>query len=260
MAIDFALFGSGNKLQTYGKKTCSVELILDNGLSVYRQKGPNRLIVNGQYEDDAGEAIIKQYFGSNMLTCYIPQNMRRTFILMTPAERLEFLESLISANGDIQEIKTSAKMLIRQLQSEHTEIIGSLATAKSLFEMMVQPAKKQFPVRCAESKQDVYHQNEKIRLKNTLILIKRAEKQLAAYTAELQDTIVLENIVVDRRNQIASFSKQLECLVPPTLFIGTAALADLETRLAKCISLLDRSSGYVEQIYVCAVIYKYNLH
>ena len=49
-AIFFALFGEGNKLQMYGKTSCSVELSFDD-MKIIRTKRPNRLIVNDIYED-----------------------------------------------------------------------------------------------------------------------------------------------------------------------------------------------------------------
>lgn len=95
IAIHFVLFGTGTKLQTHGKKSCSVELSLDD-IKIIRSKGPVRLVVNDVYEDAAGEAIIQEKFGKLFSSVsYIPQDLKESFVAMTPANRLLFLESLL---------------------------------------------------------------------------------------------------------------------------------------------------------------------
>ena len=144
LAIEFALFGTGTKLQTYGKRSCSVDLEINPDFKIFRQKCPNRLIVNDIYEDEAGEAVIRDRFGSNMLTCYIPQNIRKTFILMSPAERLDFLESLVSSGTDIQNIKSTAKAVTKRLGDEHNETVGSLKSSEAALATVKEPKKPKF--------------------------------------------------------------------------------------------------------------------
>ena len=105
MAIDFAITGNGTKLTSNGKKSCSVEIIFDNmNMSVLRTKTPNRLIVNMNnvsYEDDAAESIIQEKFGKIFKSVsYIPQNIAKSFVLMSPTERLEFLENFVFNNNN----------------------------------------------------------------------------------------------------------------------------------------------------------------
>ena len=58
-AIFFVLFGEGNKVQHYGKTSCSVELEFED-LKIVRTKRPNRLVVNEVYEDDTAQEIINK--------------------------------------------------------------------------------------------------------------------------------------------------------------------------------------------------------
>ena len=209
MAIEFALFGSGNKLQTYGKKFCSVELSEGDTFSIYRQKGPGRLIVtdnSGCYEDAAGEAVIKQRFGANLLACYIPQNMRKSFILMTPVERLEFLESFAFSDVDITDVKLKARNLAKSLNEEHTLTIGSLKSAKFALDQLTKPTVVPFPSKCSLGGREKAIDNEATKLKNCGIIIKRCEKELEQLKQENNDLSTLDKLC-------AAHTKQLDSLV-----------------------------------------------
>ena len=73
-AIFFVLFGEGNKVQHYGETSCSVEMTWGD-MNIVRTKRPNRLVVNGIYEDSVGQEIINKKFGETFKTSgYIQQN------------------------------------------------------------------------------------------------------------------------------------------------------------------------------------------
>ena len=92
MAIMFALFGTGSKVVSHGKTTCSVELEFGD-LKIVRTKRPNRLVINDIYEGVAAQNIINQKFGDTFdVTGYIAQNALNSFILMSPTDKLAFLE------------------------------------------------------------------------------------------------------------------------------------------------------------------------
>ena len=133
MAIDFVLFGNGTKIITHGKKSCTVEFKLQD-LKVVRKKGPNHLIVNDLYEDAAGEAVINAKFGKifNSVS-YIPQNLKKSFVLMSSTDRLEFLETFAFNNFDILSLKDRAKSLIRENNDSLSKTIGKLQFANELF-------------------------------------------------------------------------------------------------------------------------------
>ena len=177
MAIDFALFGSGTKIVTNGKKSCSVELQF-GGLKIIRKKGPNHLLVNDKYEDDAGEAVIQEKFGKifNSVS-YIPQNLKKTFVLMSPTDRLEFLETFAFNNFDVGSLKDRAKTVIKESNDTLSKTIGNLQFATKMFEEKPKPTLKAFPAKVAKEAREKYVSNMEIKYKNSLILIKKMEKE-----------------------------------------------------------------------------------
>lgn len=210
MAIEFALFGSGNKLQTYGKRGCSVELMIENNFKVFRQKGPNRLIVNDEFEDDAGESIIKQRFGTTMLSCYIPQNIRKTFILMSPGERLEFLESLVMSSVNITDIKTKTKALIKNLGDEQTETLGSIRAMDITLNTILKPERVQFPIKVSKENREKAEKNEIIKNKNAKIMIRKTEERITKLNSLLSESKVVEAIIDEKTKRVKSIEEELE--------------------------------------------------
>jgi DNA repair exonuclease SbcCD ATPase subunit len=208
-AIEFALFGTGTKLQTYGKRSCSVEIEVNDELKIFRQKAPNRLIVNDLYEDEAGETIIKEKFGSNMMTCYIPQNIRKTFILMSPAERLDFLESLISTDTDIQEIKTSTKTVIKKLCDEHNEAIGALKVADKTLATVCEPEKPPFCSKHPIADQQALLSKLSARVVKYNKEIQSASKQIDVLKREQTDISMLESTLNEKENQLVILETDL---------------------------------------------------
>ena len=145
LAITFALYGTGTKLQTNGKKSCSVMLELDDGMKIYRSKCPNKVLVNDCYENETGESIIREKFGNNLVS-YIPQNMSESFIYMTPMARLSFLEKFAFGDIDIVSVKTKIKTLIKTFTDEHNKSLGSLEMLTQLLSETKKPDKIEFPL------------------------------------------------------------------------------------------------------------------
>ena len=111
-AIFFALFGEGTKLQTYGKKSTKVTLEFDD-LKIVRTKRPNRLVLNDKYEDATAQEIINKKFGKTFKTSgYVQQNNLSSFILMSPTDKLAFLEKFAFENINLREIKAKCKAKI----------------------------------------------------------------------------------------------------------------------------------------------------
>lgn len=113
-AIYFALYDKGTKLVRIGSSSCRVELE-GFGVHVVRTKKPNRLVVDGKYEDEAGQAVIDRKFGRNFnVVSYIEQDAFKSLVYMTPASRLEFMENFAFESVDIERVKSNLKQLIRQ--------------------------------------------------------------------------------------------------------------------------------------------------
>jgi DNA repair exonuclease SbcCD ATPase subunit len=121
-AILFVLYGKGKKLQTHGKTSCSVQMEFE-GLTIYRSKSPNRLVLtdenNKEIEDDAAQYIIDDKFGSCFdVTSYISQTALNSFILMSPTDKLEFLEKLTFKDINLKSIKDKNKVEINKRKDE----------------------------------------------------------------------------------------------------------------------------------------------
>jgi DNA repair exonuclease SbcCD ATPase subunit len=234
IAIHFVLFGTGTKLQTHGKKSCSVEMSLDD-IKIIRSKGPVRLIVNDMYEDAAGEAIIQEKFGKLFSSVsYIPQDLKESFVAMTPANRLLFLEKFAFGDVDISDIKTKTKSLIRSLADEHIKVIGNLEFASKMMEETEKPQEIEFPIKCKKDQREKAIKNAEIKLKNNTTLIKKSEREIKALETEKNETALHEsnmNANTKMLNGILRRIKELEEM--DVEYIGDDELDILKARLKR---------------------------
>jgi DNA repair protein SbcC/Rad50 len=208
--IFFALFGEGNKLQTHGKTSCKVELDFD-GMKIVRTKRPNRLIVNNIYEDGSGQEIINKIFGKTFKTSgYIQQNNLSSFILMSPIDKLSFLEKFAFENIDLIDIKKRCKSYISKKHDDHLKSISELNMAQNILKNMSKPEEVLFPLKCKKSQIELAIKNENTRYKNCFILIKRFEKQNKLLSKELTDTKILLVKLEEKNIQIDNLNKEVE--------------------------------------------------
>ena len=136
-AIYFAIYGKGTNLPRYGSNgKISVQLEFPF-VKIKRSKKPNRLTVqlkNGfVLEDVPAQEHLNKAFGTNFeVTSYIQQKGLNSFLTSSPAEKLEFLERMISNEFDITNFKTKLKSLISAMNKEHQTIQGENSTLKEL--------------------------------------------------------------------------------------------------------------------------------
>lgn len=133
-AIEFALFGTGNKLVTFGKRKCQVELEFQ-GLHIMRTKGPCRLVVNYTMEDDEGEQFLNQRFPDRMF--FLHQNNRNTFLSLNPAAQLEYLEHLAFQHLDLPGTKKVIKERMRKLELSLAGLQGEIDICEAMTETPV---------------------------------------------------------------------------------------------------------------------------
>lgn len=103
MAMNFAVTGEGKKITSHGKKSCEVILEIEN-LKITRSKGPCRLVVvvtktddgtpEAMYEDKEAQAVIDAELPT-WSAGYIPQKLYKSFLLMTPADKLKYIQEII---------------------------------------------------------------------------------------------------------------------------------------------------------------------
>ena len=214
--IFFALFGEGNKLQASGSTSCRVELEFDN-LNIIRTKKPNRLVVNDVHEDESGQEIINKIFGDTFkVTGYIQQNNLNSFILMSPVEKLSFLEKFAFRDVDLGKIKGRCKAYILQTSDALVGVVSQLGMAKNVLEEMEEPNETIFPLKCKKTEREKAIKNERIKLKNSITLISRSTKDHKILSQEISDlrifeaeTKVRKEALFDLEDTIRSINKEI---------------------------------------------------
>jgi len=183
MAIHFAIFGTGLKISTVGTNSCSVELEMGD-IKIVRKKRPNHLIVNDKYEDDAGQSIINKTFGDTFnITGYIDQNARNSFIMMSPIEKLGFLETFAFKDVNLKELKMKCKEQITKANDELKDKTNKLEITKNVVSELTKPEK--FTLDFLDKyKSD---KNKEVTIKNERILYKKVEKKISISEKETND-------------------------------------------------------------------------
>jgi len=231
MAITFALYGTGNKLCTFGKTSLKVELEFQK-LYITRTKKPNRLVVKDmtideEYEDEAGQNIIDEKFGKTFeITSYLQQNGYGSFITMSPIDKLAFLERFAFTGVDLGKIKGKCQAIIKKRNEELISTTSQLQMVSEHLETLEKPKKVSFPFKTKDK--DKFIKNEKIRLKNTQTYIKRYSGQLESLKNMLTDTRILKTQIQGKREFIETNSKKLELLVVEKNTINFKGDSELE--------------------------------
>ena len=240
--IFFALFGEGNKLQACGSASCRVELEFD-GVKIIRTKKPNRLVVNDVFEDESGQAFIDKMFGETFkISGYIQQNNLNSFILMSPIDKLSFLEKFAFRDVDLAKIKARCKAYITQTSDALVGVGSQLDMAKKILEKMELPEERIFPLKCKKDQREKAINNEKIKLKNCHTLINRAVRDAKIISKEISDTRVLEATLKARTEALLDLEKTLLVLdeeIAKSLYAGDDYLNSLEESLTYVVAIRD---------------------
>jgi exonuclease SbcC len=216
--IHFALFGVGNKVTSFGKTSCLVELDFDD-LKIVRTKRPNRLVVNEIYEDEVAQQLINNKFGENFdVTGYISQNAMNSFIMMNPMEKLSFLERFAFKDIDLNDIKSRCKANITKTHDELIANESQLQLARKIIEEIKKPDENiKFPIKCKKSQIELAIKNENVRFKNCITLITKAQNNIVKKEKELNSIHILNSIISTRtesidsiHNKIIQIEKQIE--------------------------------------------------
>lgn len=209
MGIYFALFGTGTKVVSYGKTSCMVQLEFGD-LKIVRTKRPNRLLVNDVHEDQAGQDIIDRIFGNTFdVTGYIAQNALNSFVLMSPMDKLGFLETFAFKDVDLGKLKGRCKAKITERNEALLRSISQLELATNVFNELSEPTPVEFPIKCSQKQQDKVIKNEEIRLKNCNTLIKRTRRTIKEKQKELTDTLVLQASTTAKQETLSSVIEKL---------------------------------------------------
>ena len=208
MAINFCLFGIGNKIIRRGETSCSVEMQFGD-LKIIRTKRPNRVVVNDIYEDDVAQNIINEKFGVTFNnTGYIEQNAVNSFIMMSPADKLQFLEKFAFQNVNLGDIKIRCKSLIARREMELKKTCALLESANSYLKEIDEPIPVEFPIKCKNK--DIAMKNEEIHYKNCETRIKKAKHIISKTQDELSDLRVLNTYLESKNENIDNLIESME--------------------------------------------------
>ena len=129
-AIVFGFYGKALRPFSHGTKTCTVELQSEKfDLKIKRTRVPNRLLVNHKdvtYEDDDGQEVIDKLLQVNseefQVSSYFDQRKQRSIFSMSPAEQLQFVETIAYYNKDHEIMKEKIKDHIKLLDIEYSKL------------------------------------------------------------------------------------------------------------------------------------------
>ena len=198
-AIIFALFGIGNKLIMNGKSSCKVIFEFDN-LKIVRTKRPNRLVVNETYEDAAGQVLIDNKFSTNFhLTGYIKQNSYKTFLLLSPLEKLLYLEKFAFHDLPLLEYKKKNKELIKSRENDYVSVTSKLEMTNNYLIETSEPELITFPIKCKN--QEKAAKNHTVKIKNNQKKILHTEKGIDIFKDKIASTIQLKNNLNSKKTE-----------------------------------------------------------
>jgi len=242
MAITFVLYGTGTKLNTFGKTSCSVEMVF-NELRIIRTKKPNRLVItnlntNEQFEDDSAQSIINERFGNAFeITSYLQQNAVNSFILMSPLEKLEFLEKFAFQGVDLTAIKGRCNSIIKKRNEELIASTSQLEMASQHFNTLNQPKKVPFPFKTKDKELKI--KNETIRQKNTRTLLKRNTLSLESLKQEYNE-LKLYLVKIEGKNEVIATATRkkdnIEVDMDKIIYEGDSVLIEYEKQLMTILS------------------------
>ena len=136
IAIKYVLFGKVPKVVQHGKTTCSVTLTI-NDMTITRSNRPNKLTVDRpkmatSIDDDAQEVINKLFGESFDMIGYIEQNSINTFILLSPIEKLGFLEKFAFKDVDLVSLKKKCKDYIKECNESLIDASAKVETSNKM--------------------------------------------------------------------------------------------------------------------------------
>ena len=250
IAINFVLYGIGNKVVMNGKTSCKVEMIININNRTYnivRTKRPNRVVLtiignNNEeiFEDSTAQNIINKVFGDNFeTTAYISQNAKNSFVMMSPLEKLEFLETFAFKDVDLINIKSKTKTLIKDNKEQHISILSKLEMANNVFSEMTKPEVVNFPIKCSNNKKEFFIKNEEIKLKNSNILIKKNTKIIKKLNIELNELKILKTFIDNKLENILKIENKIKTLNEEKLnysYEGDIVFSSYKDRLENIIN------------------------
>lgn len=234
-AFIFALFGTGSKLPSYGKTNCKVQLTF-NDFDITRTKRPNRLILKHKkktYEDDAAQAIISEKFTSNFaMTGYMRQNSYNSFILLSPLEKLAFLERFAFQGTDLPEKKRQTKELIKEREKEFIAANSQLEMTVKILDERIPPKDVDFPIKCKNHEKGIRNHEKKIA--NNQKMLEHSQKGVKAYEDKMIALEKLNDFIQLRESRNNKIQQEIDDIGDLQTEIKEEDIQNIKNDLQKC--------------------------
>jgi hypothetical protein len=155
-----------------GKSGYIVELEF-NGIKIYRKNSPRTIKVTTpegeELEMSSAQDYINNYFGTEHvfgISSYIQQGGAKSFVLMTPSDKLEFLEKFALSSVDLGAIRGRCTAKIKKSDSELRDATAKLSAVKEHFSELKKLDKSPYSTK--------EYEKEKTELKNDIETIQSA--------------------------------------------------------------------------------------
>ena len=239
-AIYFVLFGKGKKICTFGKRQCSVTLEY-KGINMIRTKCPNRLVLIKEkrtYEDEAAQGIIDHLFGKFFnVSSYMQQNIIKSFILLSPLDKLAFLEHLVFQKLDIKILKTNVKNLLKKRQEKLIALETKANTLEEVLEHCNVPNQVILNFKYISLKSKI------TKLENNKKKSKQYTNRITTLQAYITDTKVINTFLQGCDDQISHLENDLIKL--PNIH-PTQELSILQEELKNC-EIYEKNQIHIER-------------
>lgn len=148
------------------------------------------------------------------VTGYVAQNAINSFILMSPIDKLCFLEKFAFKDVDVVNIKSRCKSHINKCHDELLSVVSQLDMANNFLSEMTKPNEVKFPLKCKDNVEtrEKAEKNEQIKMNNCTVLIRRSEKTKDLVSKELNDLKVLEATLHSRKEICEEINKSLQII------------------------------------------------
>jgi DNA repair exonuclease SbcCD ATPase subunit len=214
LGINYALYGVGKNIVKRQKPGCEVHFYFED-MKIIRTSKPKRLIVNDIYEDDVAQNVINEKFGDCFnVTGYIAQNALNSFIIMSPIEKLQFLEMFAFKDINLIKIKNDLKILEKQKYDCYNKVKSELNIITNILETsLVEPKKVSFPFKKSQEGQiDEIYNNATSRIDKYLETLKNLETVIQKNILKKNDLKILETNLSNKDDNIDNLIDQLNNL------------------------------------------------
>jgi len=125
-AIHYALTGEGSKLPTHGETACKVVLEYED-MIITRTNRPAKLQIkcgNKTLDNAEAQNFLQNRMSQHLEVGYLAQKGENSFLGMSPAEKLRFLERIVFGDLDIEEVKEKARKKVSDAELELARLQG----------------------------------------------------------------------------------------------------------------------------------------